>query len=351
MKILVIQNKKIGDVLLSTILCANLKKAIPNAEIHYLISEEALPLLKGNPHIDKPVVIKSEHRTTKKAYLNFALQLKHEQYDVIIDAYSKIESWVIVFLSKAKIRISFKKKYRTFLYTHNLSREELTDSTPGKMIDIRLLLISPFIKDIIPEREPRLYLQADEIQETKNWLKNYQKECSQLIMIPILGSTPNKTYPINYMLDLIHRLAHHTNAVLIFNYSHHQKEIAKNIYDSCSNQIKHQIIYDIPNYSLRTFILIMNECTAIIGNEGGSIHIAKALNKPSFTIFSPMVSKLEWSTFEDDCMHVAVHPDDYFKPQKEINSYQQLTPCLIWPKLALFIENNLHHDSEPIVKL
>ena len=341
MKILVIQNKKIGDVLLSTIICTNLKKALPQAEVHYLVSEEALPIIKGNPYIDKPIIITAAHRATKRSYLQFALQLKQEQYDVIIDAYSKLESWVIVFLSKAKMRISFKKKYRTFLYTHNLAREQVTGSASGKMIDIRLLLVSPFMNSISAERIPKLYLEEAEIQKAKNLLKSYQRINSHLIVINIVGSTPEKTYPIHYMVELINGIAQKADASILFNFSLSQKEIAQKIYDSCAAQIKHKLIHNIPDYSLRTFILIMSQCTAIIGNEGGAIHIAKALNKPSFTIFSPMVSKLEWSTFEDDVTHVAVHPCDYFNQSKDINLYQQLIPSLIWPKLAAFIERHL----------
>ena len=35
----------------------------------------------------------------------------------------------------------------------------------------------------------------------------------------------------------------------------------------------------------------MNECVVIIGNDGGAINMAKALNKPSFIIFSPWIEK------------------------------------------------------------
>lgn len=92
MKILVIQQKKIGDVLLSSVICNNLKKLIPNAEIHYLMNQEALPVIEGNPNINQAITIRPEHRAGVRAFIKFALQIRRQRYDVVIDAYTKLES-------------------------------------------------------------------------------------------------------------------------------------------------------------------------------------------------------------------------------------------------------------------
>lgn len=114
MKILVIQQKKIGDVLLSSVICNNLKKLIPNAEIHYLMNQEALPVIEGNPNINQPITIRPEHRAGARAFIKFALQIRRQRYDVVIDAYTKLESWLIVLLCGAKRRISYKKNIGHF---------------------------------------------------------------------------------------------------------------------------------------------------------------------------------------------------------------------------------------------
>jgi heptosyltransferase-2 len=67
--------------------------------------------------------------------------------------------------------------------------------------------------------------------------------------------------------------------------------------------------------------------------------IYKALNKPTFTIFSPYVNKDHWASFEDGKFHHSVHlleikPNlfDEFTLKNERKSrnpdalYQQLTP-------------------------
>ena len=42
--------------------------------------------------------------------------------------------------------------------------------------------------------------------------------------------------------------------------------------------------------------------------------MAKALEKPSFIIFSPWIEKKIWATFEDGVHHISVHLND-FKPE------------------------------------
>ena len=53
MKCLVIQQKMIGDVLTSTLLCEVLREKYPDAEIHYLVNSNTLPVLAHHTSFDK----------------------------------------------------------------------------------------------------------------------------------------------------------------------------------------------------------------------------------------------------------------------------------------------------------
>lgn len=358
MKILVIQQKKIGDVLISSIICNNLKKIMPNAKIHYLINQEALPVIEGNPNINKAITIHPEHRKNVWAFIKFSLQIRRQRYDVVIDAYTKLESWFIVLLCGAKRRISYKKKYRTFLYTDNLSRESVKVSRPGRVIDLKLLLIQPFSNMVEPERFPKIYINEYEQQKALLLFKEHCIPPKKNLMLNIVGSCPLKTYPLEYMATLVNHIVDRVDVNILFNFLPHQKDIAQRIYELCNHTAKKNIFFELSNYNLRTFIIIMNQCAAIIGNEGGAIHIAKALNKPSFTIFSPWICKHDWSTFEDDLYHVAVHLSDYkhnlyehtresLYKNKALELFEELKPELFLPKLSSYVT---YHFDKVIVE-
>ena len=56
MKVLVIQQKMIGDVLTSSILFKAIKLEHPSAELHYLVNSHTVPVVENNPFIDKLVL-------------------------------------------------------------------------------------------------------------------------------------------------------------------------------------------------------------------------------------------------------------------------------------------------------
>ena len=60
MKYLVVQTKQIGDVLISTALCNNLKQHDPAGEVHYLVMDYCAGMAQGNPNIDRLIVIDHE---------------------------------------------------------------------------------------------------------------------------------------------------------------------------------------------------------------------------------------------------------------------------------------------------
>ncbi len=71
MKILVIQQKMIGDVLLSTLICKNLKVWNPNATVDFVANQHTLAVLQNNPYIDNIIVFKDTFKKDKWGLIKF----------------------------------------------------------------------------------------------------------------------------------------------------------------------------------------------------------------------------------------------------------------------------------------
>ena len=71
MKILVIQQKMIGDVLASTVICEQLKNHLSNVEIHYVINEHIFPVVEHHPAIDKIILFTPKYKKSKLAFYQF----------------------------------------------------------------------------------------------------------------------------------------------------------------------------------------------------------------------------------------------------------------------------------------
>ena len=64
MNVLIIQQKMIGDVLISTLLCENIKKWNPSSKIDFIANTHTVPILQNNPNINK--IIKDNYELIRK---------------------------------------------------------------------------------------------------------------------------------------------------------------------------------------------------------------------------------------------------------------------------------------------
>jgi len=353
MKILVIQQKMIGDVLVSSIICNNLRLAYPDAQIDYLVYESTIPVLEGNPNIDNVLIFQEKHRKSKREFLNLAHEIRGIKYDLIIDAYSKLESWLIVLLSGAKRKISYKKSGRTFLYTDNVPFAEFPKTNLGLAIERRLSLLEPLDLKIEVDPFPKLFVTDKENQNALALFEHHQlRKDRKTVMISLLGSENLKTYPLEYMAKVVDFIADNKDVNILFNYFPKQIKDAKVIFDACKTSTQQKIYFNLFGGDLRGFIAIMNNCDLIIGNDGGAINMAKAVGKPSFIIFSPWIEKKIWATLEDGLQHISVHLNDSkpkllaSKTEKELKKealslYQEFQPELFKDKIDLFLKQNL----------
>lgn len=353
MKILVIQLKMIGDVLISSIICNNLRKEYPEAQIDYLVYSFAKPAAENNPNITNLVLFPENARDSKLELFKFILAVRSQHYDIVIDAYSKVESSLITMFSGAKRKIGFAGKGLTFSYNEKVDFPEIPNTYKGLAIERREKLIEAVTSKPI-DSLPKIYFTESELASARNLLGEFglDPESDKIVMISILGSEPNKTYPTEYLVKLIDQVANHDVRIL-FNYIPIQSALAKEIFDKCSEEAQQKIVFDLIGENLRSFMAIMNYCKLIIGNDGGAVNIAKALEKPSFTIFSSWIQKASWSIFEDGIFHKAVHLNDFDpnliastnRAEMKKNAtfyYSKLKPELFMSDLNQFLNRHLN---------
>ncbi|WP_432411370.1 glycosyltransferase family 9 protein [Rasiella sp. SM2506] len=350
-QILVIQNKRIGDVLISSVLANNLKKRFPESTITYLVYPYTAGVLEHNPNIDHIWKVDETWLKNLPNLLKMIARVRRKKFDIIFDPYAKFQSRMICYFSGAEYRIGFKrpgKKLKLPFYSHPVHFIPKRTQFCGKAIENRLNLLN----SVFPMEEmndtPKIYITEEEASYDR--IKHLKKP---VIMLGVLGSTPQKSMPYEYVAQLIDYIAENYNASLLFNYAPYQKAEAEAIYNLCEH--KDQIHLDIYEDSIRGFITLMNKCDLLISNEGGSVHIAKALDKPTFTIYSPYIEKEDWNSFEDGVTHQSVHLLD-FKPElyesftreerKAIEAdpskmYHELTPALILSSLKPYLKHHL----------
>src|SRR5690606_37102121 len=142
MKVLIIQQKRIGDVLTTTILANIIKANNPEATIDFMCYSHCTDVLTGNPSINNIIVLEETTRKKYDLFFKFIKSIRNKKYNIVIDAYCKLETNLITAFSGAKYKVSYHKGYSNIFYTHNIKRlPNGTKSEYGLAIENRLRLL------------------------------------------------------------------------------------------------------------------------------------------------------------------------------------------------------------------
>lgn len=345
MKILVIQQKMIGDVLASTVICEVLKKNNPSWEVHYMIQPNTLPVVTNNPYIDKIIFFEPDKNKGILNLIKLGCHLKKEKYGIVIDAYGKWSSIIPSYFSGAKTIVGNYKGYTKFFYTKTVVPDTECNGTANAY---RLLLAKTALGKEVEMTYPKIYLTDSEIQKAERSINEKSDRSKPIFMISILGSGKNKSLPPKYMAEVLDFIVKDRDIQLLFNYIPSQLDEVKEIYDLCSASTQKKIIFDFYAKNLRDFLGLLSQCDALIGNEGGATNMAKALGIPTFTIYAPWINKTSWNILEETGQHDVVHLSDYYPElynnqhpknfkDKAFEWYEKLKPELFASKLDQFI--------------
>ncbi len=342
----------IGDVLTSSILCEALKNRYLKSEIHYLINSHTAAVLENNPFIDKQVLFTPEMEESLSLRNGLKKALKNEKYDVVIDVYSKLGSAEITKATAAQLRVGYKKWYTKWAYTHHFTYDKSPKTQAGLAIENRMKLLAPLKENFPAFLKPKIYLTTTEKSLALEQLQNASIQVDKpLLMISLLGSSEDKTYPLAYMAKILDNVVANHKAQLILNYIPKQLDQVNQLLALVQDDTRASIFDKVYGKSLREFLALTSHCHAMIGNEGGAINMAKALEIPTFSIFSPWITREAWDLFGNELnasFHLKdVQPHIYSNHtikqlRKDKDSmYLKMHPSEIIGKIDTFLSRNL----------
>ena len=114
-KMLVIQLRQIGDVLLTTPAVRALREQYPDSTIWYLTETGPSKILQGNPHIDR--IVTRQRKASLADDLKLLWTLRQERFDLLIDFFSNGRSAWMSFVTGARHRVAVRHAGRAFWYT------------------------------------------------------------------------------------------------------------------------------------------------------------------------------------------------------------------------------------------
>lgn len=281
MKILIIQLRQLGDILLTTPVITAIKDQIPDAQVDFMTYPMGRLIIPGNPLVRKHIIAPQEGILSS---LRFAKELRRESYDVVFDFMATPRSSVIARLIPARERIAFHTS-RAPLFTKTVPR--------GKSEEYIVREKFRLLNSIgIQSTDVRMMLPVDERDHdvARNFFSS-NPELSKSQMRVILSPTHRRAerrWPMERWAELAVWLERSQNAKVIWIWGPGEEGDIDSVM-----RLAQGAGVKSPKTSFRELAALIKESHLFIGNSNGPSHVAVAMDTPSIQLHGP-TSAVSW---------------------------------------------------------
>ncbi|HNY49691.1 MAG TPA: glycosyltransferase family 9 protein [Smithella sp.] len=273
-KILVIQLRQLGDVLMTTPVVRQLRKIYPAAQIDFLTEKLGANVYRYNPHVNNLKIIPRKAGVWDIFLLTNAL--RKEKYDLTVDCFSNPKSAQITFLSAARESVGFALRFRAYAYSQSLKLK----SHPEYAAISKLRLIEKFGADL---NDFRIELPVSSTHYAMaGQFANRLGFDDKTVAFCAVSRRDYKVWNPDHFARVGDWLIGRGYKLFLV-YGPGEKDLALNVYHRLQNKSKAIIDYPMPDIlELRA---ILEKCVLYVGNDGGNKHVAICAGIPTVTVF------------------------------------------------------------------
>jgi len=299
MKILLVQHRQVGDVLMCTPALRALRRAFPRADITFLVEPFSLPAVRWNPRVNRFIV--PPRRLGFRDFLSLHVRVRRERYDVVIDFFKNPKSAWLTWFSGAERRISFTGRYRNFAYNILV---DMGDRRKDYAAVQKLRLLRPLgiteEKDCLPE----FFVPPEDERWAEETLERLGVSPRDLLVaVSPVSRRPARRWPPAYYARLCDHLVSRWNAKVLLTWGPGEKDTVAAV----AAAMHHAPLVDYPMPSLTQLAALFGKCSLFIGNDTGPRHMAVAVGVPTLGLFGPTPPSC-W-TPPDNPMFVSLRAD------------------------------------------
>jgi len=287
-KILILQYKPFGDVLLNTGYLPHLKEKFPNVEIDFLVRKPYEIVLRDNPNINE--LITFENVTGIKYFLQrieLIKNIRNRKYDLIIDQLNGTGSGIMSFFSGAKYRLGFVEHKLSWVY--NIKAVDGAQRYTGaRKFDL--------LKSIgIEEESYNIYITiTDEAKAFINiWLEKKNLIDTKFLCVAPGSPVAGKKWSSKNYAALCDRILKNSHYKIVFVGAPDEQDDIRRV----TEQMSETSYFVAPKTDFIQAGALLEKADLLICNDGGLNHLSIAVETFSLAIFGD-TDPILWSGFE-----------------------------------------------------
>lgn len=327
-RIVIIQYKPFGDILLNTGYLPTLREHFPDAQIDYLIQKPYLTILQDNPHIDNLVLMEKKQKRGLH-YFSYLwerlriIQLIHaKKYDLVIDQLRGSGSAQITLYSRARYRLGWAHKRWSWVYNYKIERDNHRYYSR-----VKFDLLQPLGINEVPHN---IYYKVNNtsIEKVNTWLRKETLLQKKFVVFSPGTPVPAKQWDLDNFAKLGDMILEKTDYKLVLLWGPGEKKDVEYI----KNKMKKNPVIAIPT-TFNEAGALLKQADVYISNDGGINHLAVAMETPTVTIFGPTSNPKKWTAWHKE-IHTYIRDWNFTKTEyrKTRNQTFNISPEMVFKK-------------------
>jgi len=278
-KIAIIRTDRIGEVLLATPLVKALKSNFPNADISFVTSLYAKPIISGNEDLSKVIIFDTDiKRSVFLSAIALAGRLRKSSFDMAIILNPHKALHLATFFSGIRCRVGYDRKW-PFLLTHKVKDEKAECRMHEVEYNLDLLKAigiseKPVAPYISPDPKSSIYISS--LFEKLGIVKN-----KRVVAIHPGSSNPSKRWPTESFRSLARTLSDNKDVALLLIGDKSEISLCNSVSKDSGDRI-----YNIAGQiGIKELTALLERIDLLITNDNGPMHIAAAVGTKVVAIF------------------------------------------------------------------
>jgi heptosyltransferase-1 len=279
-KILLIRLRRIGDVILTTPAISTLKEGFPAASISYIVEKPFRDLVEGNPNLDKVIVL--ERKQSLSEFFKLIRLIRKEKYDVVLDFHGGPRASLITLLSKAKLKVGYRIKYKNFIYKIKLPRRPKEGHFHS--VESHINLVRALGVDVKPI--PPLYLpqaKKTEVEKVKKFIEENTLGGYKIITVHISAGNKFRDWGVENLVKLTSLLGQQSDVKIVLLGTSEDQRAEEEIL----KKSKASLLSLVGKLNLREVKDLISHSSLFVGPDSGPMHIAASTSTPIVALFGP----------------------------------------------------------------
>ncbi len=283
----------LGDLVLTTPVFRELKRAYPNAHITAVVQQAHRSILESNPHVDELLSVPSVRNPSRLKHARYLLtvlkfywrELRWRRFDVAIcprwDTDEHLAT-LLCTLTRAELRVGYSERASAGKKRFNKGFDRAFDICLDRgplrhEVERNMAIVEAFIANI-DDSTTEITLTEEDRAYANRMLHNVPDDCV-LVALGIGAQSPGRHWPLERYSALIDELSKQFRVHSVITCAPSEHRQASHLADALPTG---STISD--SSAIRETCALLARCDLFIGNDTGAAHLAAAIKCPTIVI-------------------------------------------------------------------